>query len=474
MRSLRNQLILSHALPLLLIIPLMAVALIYLLETQVLLDHLSARVAERADLIARAIQSRADIWQDPERARAFIAEITLTVDGRVALLEPDGNLLAQGGDVELDPHAPEVVDAALSGQSSLIVSYGVFSQRAEIVVPILDTNQQVVGYVGVTDTLESAASGFGTMRRYVVTILSVALVLAVLLGVLLAGRLARPISQAARTVVDIANGRPVQPLEPQGPQEIQDLSQAVNILEERLRLLEEIRRRSLANIVHELGRPLGAVRAAIHVLRRGAGDDPEIRQELLTGVETQIERLEPLLDDLAQLHGQVSGQITLRRQDVDLSEWLPPLLLPWRAAALDKGLAWQAQVPADLPTLSLDPDRMAQVVGNLLSNAIKYTPSGETVTVSAGSNGQEAWICVADSGPGISPEERDRIFEPFYRGQQDQRFPYGLGLGLTIAQDLVLAHGGRLTLAGGPGEGSRFTIHLPLKSSAALDSRIGG
>jgi signal transduction histidine kinase len=338
----------------------------------------------------------------------------------------------------------------------------VFSQRAEVVVPLVDAEQRVVGFVGVSDTLESAASRFGPLRRYVVAVLAVALLLAGVVGVLLARRLAQPISQAAQSVVEIANGRTVQPLEPAGPQEIQNLSQAVNTLAERLRFLEETRRRSLANIVHELGRPLGAVRAAIHVLRQGAGDDPEIRQELLAGVEGQIERMEPLLDDLAQLHGQVSGQVVLKRQEVDLGEWLPPLLLPWRAAALDKGLTWHAQVSGDLPALSLDPDRMAQVVGNLLSNAIKYTPIGQGVTVSAGSDDHQVWICVADSGPGISPEERERIFEPFYRGQRDQRFPYGLGLGLTIARDLVEAHGGRLTLEGGSGEGSRFTVHLPL------------
>jgi signal transduction histidine kinase len=144
-----------------------------------------------------------------------------------------------------------------------------------------------------------------------------------------------------------------------------------------------------------------------------------------------------------------------------MSAWLPSLLVPWRAAALDKGLGWQATIPPDLPTLKLDPDRMAQAIGNLLSNAVKYTPADGNVSVTAGWNDEQVWIQVDDTGPGIVLEEQERIFEPFYRGRQARRFPQGLGLGLTIARDVVNAHGGRLDLTSTPGEGSRFTIRLP-------------
>jgi signal transduction histidine kinase len=137
---------------------------------------------------------------------------------------------------------------------------------------------------------------------------------------------------------------------------------------------------------------------------------------------------------------------------------------PWREAALDKGLGWQASIPKDLSTLEIDPDRLAQVVGNLLSNAVKYTPSGGTVTVTAGTAVDEGvWIRVSDSGPGIDPEEQERIFEPFHRSQRGRRFPQGMGLGLTIARDLVVAHGGRLEVESEPGQGSHFTVRLPAK-----------
>jgi signal transduction histidine kinase len=115
----------------------------------------------------------------------------------------------------------------------------------------------------------------------------------------------------------------------------------------------------------------------------------------------------------------------------------------------------------------VDPDRLAQVVGNLLSNAIKYTPPRGTVSLDAGVEGEEVWIRISDTGPGISPEEQERIFAPFYRSRPGRRFPQGMGLGLSIASTLVAAHGGRLKLDSAPGLGSRFTVWLPLDSQGS-------
>jgi signal transduction histidine kinase len=357
---------------------------------------------------------------------------------------------------------PSGIDTALQGQTSVLVSYGLDGQGVEVLAPVTDASGRVVGVVGVIKTLTGLGSLVGRLRQIMLAAVLLEIVLGVVIGLLLARRLAQPIDATASAVVDLAEGRPVDPVAEQGPREMRQLAAAANVLTERLRLLEETRRRSLANVVHEIGRPLGAVRSAIHVLRGPAGDDPAIREELLGGVEAQIERMQPLLDDLAQLHGQVTGSITLNRQLTSVSDWLPPVLLPWRAAALDKGLDWQADVPQRLPAVHIDPDRLAQVVGNLLSNAIKYTPAGGRVAVTAGMDDLTVWLCVADSGPGIAVEEQQRVFEPFYRSERNRRFPQGLGLGLTIARDLVLAHGGRLVLDSQPADGSRFTVYLPL------------
>jgi signal transduction histidine kinase len=327
----------------------------------------------------------------------------------------------------------------------------------------MDVNDQLVGIVGVTESIAGLASDFGRVRTLVLLTVLIEVILALVLSLVLAQRLTRPIINVTNAVGDIASGKRLDPVEEEGPLEIRQLAASVNILSARLLELENTRRRLLANLVHEIGRPLGAIRSAVHVLRRGGDEDPIVRDELLAGVEDEVKRMQPLLDDLAQLHGQVLGVRDLNIEPLDLSDWLPSTLLPWRAAAIDKGLAWTAEIPADLPTLDLDQERMAQVIGNLLSNAIKYTPPGGKVGFSANSDRQEVRLCVSDDGPGVIAQEQKTIFEPFFRSQQQRRFPQGLGLGLTIARDIVESHGGQLVLDTDYGEGSRFIVRLPLE-----------
>jgi signal transduction histidine kinase len=162
--------------------------------------------------------------------------------------------------------------------------------------------------------------------------------------------------------------------------------------------------------------------------------------------------------------------LEIRRQPIRFGEWLSHMLVPWRQAAEAKGLQWRADIPANLPTIEADPDRLAQALGNLLSNANKFTPAGGAVAVRAGTESGGLYVEIADTGPGIELDEQEAVFQAFYRGQHGGRFPQGMGLGLTIARDLVTAHGGRLELASTPGQGSRFTLRLPLPSPAGADA----
>ncbi len=464
MRTLRGRFILSHLLPIIVVIPLFGVGLIYLLETQVLLNELSEDMGDRANLIATAINRQPGIWQDPEQAAAFITGMSIFVQGQLYLISPNGTLLASNDPALKDQNILDLagLEQALGGESSVLVFYGISQQRGEALIPVTDVNEQLIGIVGITESLQGIATEFGQLRWLVILALLVQFIVAIIIALLLAQRLVRPIMTVTNAVTEIADGYRVDPIPEEGPNEIKGLALSVNVLVGRLRVLEDTRRRLLANLVHEIGRPLGAIRAAIHTLRLGAAEDPEIREELLAGIEDEVKRMQPLLDDLAQLHGQVLGTLELSREPVALSEWLPPLLLPWRAAALEKGLLWQASIPEDLPTTKIDPARMAQVVGNLLSNAIKYTPSEGTINVVASSDDDSFWFSVVDNGPGIMPEEQEKVFEPFYRSTKERRFPQGLGLGLTIALDLVEAHDGQLNIESAPGTGSRFIVRLPL------------
>jgi len=459
--SLRGRFILSHILPVLLIMPLIGVVLIYLLETQVLLQDLSSNLTQQAVIIGAMTNGRPDIWRDDAQAAAFLTQLQNQLNSDITLLAPSGVPLAEGPNDAADPEPTPDINSLTAGRSQVVITYSLDEQSATIFVPVVDVNNQLIGIVQVSDTLQSVANSFSPVARFVLLVMGAGLLVSMLIGLLLALRLEKPIGAVATAVTDIANGRRTDAIPETGTRETKEMARSVNLLAARLRELEDTRQRLLANLVHELGRPLGALKAAVNVLREGAGDDPALRAEFLEGMDNTISHMEPLLDDLARLHGQILGNITLHRQAIRLGEWLPPLLLPWRAAAQEKSLEWHSEIPDTLPPIAIDPDRIAQAVGNLVSNAIKYTPAGGRVAVTAGETETAVWLQVQDTGPGIDPDEQAHIFEPFYRSSRQRRFPQGLGLGLTIAKEIVVGHNGRLTLDSTPGQGSTFTIHLP-------------
>jgi signal transduction histidine kinase len=290
------------------------------------------------------------------------------------------------------------------------------------------------------------------------------LLLSAALGSLLAWNINRPIQKATSQIYKLAHGELREPQTEFGPDEVRMVIRATNYLVEQLNNLEQSRRQMLANLVHELGRPLGALRSAIQALAKGAGKDPAFLAELTQGMDEETLHLQRLVEDLAQLHEQSLGVVELDRQPLALSKWLPGILPPWRQAAADKRLHWSETIPVDLPVIDADPGRLAQVLGNLISNAVKYTQLGGTISVTAGADPDSAWIRVSDNGPGIQPEEQEKVFSPYYRGQQRQRIRQGMGLGLSITRDLVSAHGGSLELESTPGLGSHFTVRLPRTS----------
>jgi signal transduction histidine kinase len=360
------------------------------------------------------------------------------------------------------------LSTALNGEEIVLTNYSALRLNnilIDVFSPVISSNQGVTGIVRVTYRLDSLYDVFSNFRFLIAAVLVMGLMIGILLGSLLAVNIGKPVGQVTRAIYGIANGQSNAPLAEQGPEEMRDQVRAINFLVERLHTLEQSRRQLLANLVHELGRPLGALRSAIQALSKGAGNDPRLLADLTEGMDEEAARLQHILDDLAHLHDQVLGSLELANEPINLREWLPVVLTPWQEAAQEKKLHWQVSLPDGLPVIRGDKTRLAQVVGNLVSNAIKYTPTNGTVEVTAGVGEQQVWIQISDDGPGIPLAEQEKIFEPFYRGQQDRRVKQGMGLGLSIAKDLIQAHGGRIDVDSSPGVGSRFTVWILLPDS---------
>ncbi|MCK6473927.1 MAG: cell wall metabolism sensor histidine kinase WalK [Planctomycetes bacterium] len=229
-----------------------------------------------------------------------------------------------------------------------------------------------------------------------------------------------------------------------------------------LRRLEDVRRDFVANVSHELKTPLTAIRGLVETLI----DDPqmpgETRERFLAKVNDQTRRLSAIVTDLLTLSRVESRPDALERVALDLCEPVRASLRALQPSCEAKRIAAVAELPDVAVRVQGDPEALRQVFDNLLDNAIKYTPEGGRVAVRLSAANGHAWVEVQDSGIGIEPEHRDRIFERFYRVDKARsRELGGTGLGLSIVKHLVLAHGGQVSVVSELGKGSTFRVELP-------------
>ena len=468
-RSLRQRLIWSQILPLLIALPLMGVLLISSLEGQILIPELAKNLVSNARLLAEISSAEFELWGDPILFEQLISRVQLDPAIQVMFLDEHGDLLysSDPNDLPMKGHILDLpgLPQALTGKETAITNYSILhfnNLMVDVYEPVSNASREVIGIVRLTYSLGSLYDIFDQLRWQILIALAVGLGISALLGTWLAIGISRPVGEVTNAIYALATGQRREAVQERGPEELRSQARAVNYLVEQLHSLETSRRQLLANVTHELGRPLGALRSAIHALGKGAAEDPVLLADLTRGMDEETFRLEYLLDELANLYDKSTGSLELNLTPTEPGEWLRGVLIPWRAAAQEKSLEWQVEIPSEMPAISIDTLRMAQVVGNLLSNAIKYTPAGGQVKVSTGMNEKNFWLKVSDSGAGIQADEREKIFIPFFRGEPGRRIKQGMGLGLTIARELVTAHGGELSLESTPGAGSTFTVTLPL------------
>ena len=288
--------------------------------------------------------------------------------------------------------------------------------------------------------------------------------LAFVVGIAVAGALAwylsrritKPVLALSAAADEIARGnyRVSVPDVPDGG-EIGDLAGRFEEMAARLGEAEELERNFLMTVSHELRTPLTAIRGHVEALREGLADDPDARVRSLDVVAAEAARLERLVGDVLDLAKLDTRRFTVHREEVDMGRLLERAYSTFGEEARRRGIDYRADVAAR-PVIVSDGDRVLQIISNLLANAFRWTPDGGRVELGLSHEDGTVAVAVADSGPGISPDERERIFRPFFT--QDGG---GTGLGLAIARELALALGGRLDVESEPGRGSRFELLLP-------------
>jgi PAS domain S-box-containing protein len=243
--------------------------------------------------------------------------------------------------------------------------------------------------------------------------------------------------------------------------------------ERQLREADSRKDEFLALLAHELRNPLAPIRTGLELLRL-SGDSPDTVGRVRSMMERQVTQMVRLIDDLLDVSRITSGKIVLQRRPTPLADLVQAAIEGQRAAIEAGGIALHMQLPSEPCVVDVDPARLVQILSNVLHNASKFTPPGGRIRVGADvltlapPSGREVAITVSDTGIGIPDDVLPRIFDLFTQGDTPaDRSQSGLGIGLALAKRLIEMHGGRITAhSDGPGQGSRFVMHLPLSTTA--------
>lgn len=357
------------------------------------------------------------------------------------------------------PHLPvgTLTRAQLASDQPTTLNVHVSGTAYLAVAEPVTIGKQVLGALVVAKPASQLRSGWlGLLERLAIAFGGGVLV-AGLIGVYLTRRIARPLLALSAAADEIAAGEyGVEVPQPRGHDEIAQLSARFADMAAKLGEAEQLSRMFLMSVSHELRTPLTAIRGHVSALREGVIEDPEAYSASLAVIEEEAMRLERLVGDVLDLAKLNAHRFAVLEEEVDMRELCERAYAAFGEVARQRGIDYRRDFTVG-PVILTDGDRVLQVISNLLSNAFRWTPEGGRISLALGAENGSVSVVVSDSGPGISPEERERIFRPFW-----SRDGGGTGLGLAIARELAFALGGRIDLRSEPGLGARFELILPL------------
>lgn len=278
----------------------------------------------------------------------------------------------------------------------------------------------------------------------------------------LAWYLGRSLRALRRGVAQVGAGGDYQPMNLASADELGGLARAFDSMAAQLSQEERLRSEFIATLSHEIRTPLTSIREAVNLVREGVlGPVVERQAQFLAVAEGEVQRLTGLLERLMQVTSLEARDLDLAPRPVAAADLMADAAQRLAAAALARRVEIVC-APGPALTVLADPDQVRQVLLNLVGNALKFSPEGGRLTLSARAQDGEAVFAVADQGPGIPAEEQAYVFQKFYRGRAVKDRVDGVGLGLSLSQRIIAAHGGRTWLASVLGQGSTFFFSLPL------------
>jgi signal transduction histidine kinase len=438
---------------------------LYQVTRSSLLTEVRSDVRQRATSIAQATAPA----PGHRSMRLPRMDVFTAPDTYIQVRGPDGRILASSGNlgnrvlplIHSAIRSHQVVEAHLGGVPLFVCA-----------LPVV-THGRVLGYVVVARTPRTIYQALIQLRQLLYPGAAIALLLSGLVVWLLVWRSLRPLGRLATTAAEIATTRDHTRRVPLAGRSdeigrlagtINGMLQALDDAYRQVRNVNDLQRQFLADVSHELRRPLTIMLSSLDVMRKVGASDADFQAQTLADMRVEADRMARMVTQL----------LILARTDSDTTVTrVPVLLVDVLEEACRQGRPPNCQTPIvctglerlDGVVIRGNADYLKQLFLILLDNAFKYTPEDGRVDVMAEPNGRTVDVTVADTGIGIAPKDLDYIFDRFYRADNTRHLS-GMGLGLAIAQHIVEQHGGAIRVESEPGQGSRFTVFLPLMTAA--------
>jgi two-component system, NtrC family, sensor histidine kinase GlrK len=306
------------------------------------------------------------------------------------------------------------------------------------------------------------------VQRGLILLLLFSTAVALTIALALTRYISRPIAAIDNAIRQLGAADFSRPIAVRGPEDLRYLGRRLDWLRRRLEEFETQKNRFLRHVSHELKTPLTALREGAELLNdQVAGPLVPAQKQVVSIVRDNSVKLQRLIEELLDYQRALHAAASLEVMPVVLDSLVAEAARAHELAARSKNL--RLEVDAEAAMVEADPEKLRSIIDNLVSNAVKFTPPGGRIAVRARVQSGEAVIEVIDSGPGVPPEERESIFDLFFRGRgkgEDTRIK-GSGLGLAIARELVEAHGGHIAVVP-EGSGGHFRVTLPRRSARTL------
>ncbi len=476
--NIRTKLLVTYLL-LVAVVGLMAAALVPRWVKTTVIQVEQARLRTQMQTTGERLAHRlARLQRSPDAGLAYFRESLERLEDFlpgevVAIANPDGTIVMSSHRSLVGRQVPR---AMLPQNGRRSITSGSFDLDGEgtfllAATPIPARGRALQGY---SLLLVRHTADLDALARPIIRRVNLVVALLAIIALLVSGWVSRDLIRRLRTTGEAARALADGDLSSRAPEEGQDeitelaghfnhMAGRIQALVEGLRRSEQARKDLLVMVSHELRTPITSIGGFAEALRDGVVRSEEQKQRYYQILADETERLARLVHDLFDMAKLEAGQVDLNLQLQPITPWLVDFAERFQPVAEGAGARLDLQISpeAERARAHFDRDRMDQVLTNLASNALRYTPEGESVTIRAEVDGDDVVIAVSDRGPGIPPEEQERLFERFFQGAAPARRKHkGAGLGLAIVKSLVEAHGGTVGVRSTPGHGATFWFRL--------------